>query len=111
MNTLREFIREGFHALAQPVTALRVTVELGLCKDADGPIAPSVLVDCLSLIDRLTQDLAVLREFVDQDEKPPLDSCDGQSLLQSSVAEMAIGESTNMPSGCGTRPASIPARR
>ncbi len=106
MSALREFISESFHDLAQPVTALRVTVELGLCKDADGPVRHSVLLDCLSLIDRLTQELAVLREFVSHDEEPPLDSCDGQSLLQSSVAEMdPVAQSSGIALYLHTEPA------
>ena len=33
MNGQREFMSETFHTLAQPITALRATVELGLRKN------------------------------------------------------------------------------
>ena len=33
MNPQSEFLSETFHALSQPIAALRVTVELGLRKD------------------------------------------------------------------------------
>jgi DNA-binding winged helix-turn-helix (wHTH) protein len=35
MNPQREFMSETFHLLAQPITALRATVELGLSKEAN----------------------------------------------------------------------------
>jgi len=89
MNPQCEFVRETFHTLAQPLTALRVTVELGLLKAPHEQAAHRALEDCLPLIDRLMQDLAVFREIA-LDEEPPIDSCDGQSLLQSSAAEMAL---------------------
>jgi signal transduction histidine kinase len=89
MNQQREFISETFHVLAQPITALRTTVELGLIKKPDGQGAQKVLKDCLHLIDRLMQDVAVLRESASLDEDLPLESCDGQSLLERSVEEMA----------------------
>ncbi len=88
MNPHREFMCETFHALSQPITALRANIELGLRKQ-DEQAANRVLEDCLPLIDRLMQDLAVLREIACLDEEPPLDSCDGQALLKSSVEEMA----------------------
>jgi signal transduction histidine kinase len=88
MNPDREFMCETFHALAQPITALRANIELGLGKHGE-QAAIRVLEDCLPLIDRLMQDLAVLREIASLDEPPALDSCEGRRLLQSSVEEMA----------------------
>lgn len=89
MNSQQEFMSETFHTLAQPITALRATVELGLRKVADTEAAHQILADCLRWIDRLMQDLAVLREIANLEDKPPVDSCDGQALLQSLVQEMA----------------------
>jgi signal transduction histidine kinase len=89
MNRQREFIDETLHVLAQPITALRATVELGLNTPANAQAARQALSDCLSLIDRLTKDLAVLREIASLDAVPPLGSCCGQTLLQNCVEEMA----------------------
>ena len=72
MNPQREFISETFHALAQPLTSLRVTVELGLDKDGRPTCRAAILEDCLRLIDRLMQDLAVFREIASLGEAPPL---------------------------------------
>lgn len=90
MNRQREFMSETFHALAQPITALRATIELGLRKDASEQASHLVLEDCLGLIDRLMQDLAVLREITSLDEEPPLRPCDGQALLEGCVEEIAL---------------------
>jgi len=90
MNQQREFINETFHVLAQPITALRATVELGLLKTPSEQTAQRVLEDCLRLIDRLMQELAVMREMVSLDEELPLETCDGRAPLQCSVEEMAL---------------------
>jgi signal transduction histidine kinase len=90
MNQQREFISETFHVLAQPITALRATVELGLVRPLNEQTSRQVLVDCLLQVDRLMQDLAVFREIANLDEAPPLNPCDGQLLLQNCVDEMAI---------------------
>lgn len=89
MNPQREFMSETFHTLAQPIMALRATVELGVLKNASEQDSHLILEDCLRLIDRLMQDMAVLREITSLDEEPPLESCDGQALLRGSVEEMA----------------------
>jgi signal transduction histidine kinase len=89
MNPQREFMNETFHLLAQPLTALLATVELGLSKEADGAAMQAVLKDCLYLLDRLMQDLAVFREIASLDEEPQLVSCAGRALLESCVQEMA----------------------
>ena len=88
MTPQSEFISETFHTLAQPIAALRVTVELGLREDAGKP-ARQVLEDCLRLTDHLMQDMALLREIASLAEAPQLESCDGEALLQASVEEMA----------------------
>ncbi len=88
MNSHREFISETFHVLSQPITALRASIELGLGK-RDEQAAKRALEACLPVVDRLMQDLAVLREIAGLDEEPPLDPCDGQLLLNSSIEEMA----------------------
>lgn len=90
MNPQQEFIRETFHALAQPLTSLRMTVELGLEKVADQHAAEQSLVDCLLLIERIMQDLAIFREIANLGEEPAIDACDGPALLQSSTEEMAM---------------------
>jgi len=86
----REFITESFHALAQPIAALRITVELALDKAPHEQAARQTLEDCLPLIDRLMQNLAVLREIANLVKEPPIDACDGHALLQSSAEEMAM---------------------
>lgn len=88
MNPQSEFMSEAFHTLAQPIAALRATVELGLCDHAGDP-AHQVLENCLRLTDRLMQEMAVLREIASLGEAPSLSLCDGQALLQTSVEEMA----------------------
>jgi signal transduction histidine kinase len=90
MNQQREFLNETFHVLAQPITALRCTVELGLLKTLDNKAAHKVLEDCLHLIGSLMQDLAVFREIASLEEPPPLQSCQGHTLLQGCVEEMGI---------------------
>jgi signal transduction histidine kinase len=89
MNPQREFMSETFHTLAQPITALRATVELGLRKNLSEHASHLVLEDCLGLIDRLMQDLALLREIASLDEQSPLQLCDGQGLLEGCVEELA----------------------
>jgi K+-sensing histidine kinase KdpD len=89
MNRQREFMSESFHTLAQPITALRATVELGLRKNLSAQASHLVLEDCLGLIDRLMQELALLREITSLDEQPPLQFCDGQRLLEGCLQEIA----------------------
>jgi signal transduction histidine kinase len=89
MNPQREFMSETFHVLAQPITALRVSVELGLDKEAENSAARQIFQECLGLLDRLMEDLAVFREIAILDEDPPLASCDGRALLESCVEELA----------------------
>lgn len=89
MNPQREFINETFHVLAQPITALRATIELGLSKATDVQSSKEVLADCLGVIERLMQDLAVFREIASLDEMPSLTSCDGHMLLGDCMEEMA----------------------
>jgi signal transduction histidine kinase len=88
MNPQREFISDTFHVLAQPLTVLRATVELGLIKVPDDQTARQVLEDCLYMIDRLMQDLAIFRELASLDEPPPIWPCDGHTLLENCVEEM-----------------------
>ncbi len=88
MNPQSEFISEAFHTIAQPIAALRATVELGLREDASKP-PRQILEECLLHTDRLMQEMALLRECANLYEKPQLESCDGQALLRASVEEMA----------------------
>jgi signal transduction histidine kinase len=88
MNQQHELTSDGFHALAQPIMALRATVELGVREELSAQASQRVLQDCLPLIDRLMQDLAVFREIT-RLEAPPLWPCDGRALVQSCVEEMA----------------------
>jgi len=90
MSEQREFMSDTFHALAQPVTALRATVELALSKEMDASASQRAFENCLQLIDQLMQDLAVFREIASLDEQPPVETCDGRALLQSCVAEMEL---------------------
>jgi K+-sensing histidine kinase KdpD len=107
MTPQSEFISEAFHTLAQPIAALRVTVELGLREDAGKP-ARQVLEDCLRLTDHLMQDMAVLREIASLAEAPQLESCDGEALLQASVEEMApVAEASGVALQFDAEPAFI----
>lgn len=89
MNPQFEFVEEALHVLAQPVTALHAALELGLSDHAKSPEARKVFEDCLGILDRLTQELAVFREIASLDAEPPLELCDGKALLKSCVEEMA----------------------
>lgn len=89
MNPQREFMSETFHVLAQPITVLRARVEMGLQKEAEDSGARQIFEECLGLIDRLMEDLAVFREMASLDEEPPLEFCDGRALLESCIAELA----------------------
>lgn len=89
MNPQREFLCESFHALAQPITALHVRLEMGLKKEAEHSGARQIFQECLGLTDRLMEDLAVFREIASLDEEPPLAFCDGRALIESCVEELA----------------------
>lgn len=88
MNPQAELMQDAFHALAQPVTALRTAMELALGDHAGEPALCQTLEDCLALLDRLMQDLAVFREIASLDQEPPLAPCDAQMLMRSCVEEM-----------------------
>ena len=89
MNPQVEFIEEALHVLAQPVTALRTALELGLSDHSDQPAARKVFEDCLDILDRLTQELAIFREIASLEPEPPLEFRDGEALLASCVEEMS----------------------
>jgi hypothetical protein len=89
MNPEREFMSETFHTLAQPITALRAAVELGLRKDAGEAEARRTLKDCLKMLDQLMQDLDILREIASLEGQLRLAPCNGRALLESCVEEMA----------------------
>jgi signal transduction histidine kinase len=82
------FLDETFHALAQPLMALRATVELGLVEDPSKLDATQVLGECLRSIDDLTQKMAMLREIASVDEPAALKPCDGDAILRGCVEEM-----------------------
>ncbi|HVJ05329.1 MAG TPA: hypothetical protein VM578_06640 [Candidatus Saccharimonadales bacterium] len=90
MSREREFINETFHLLAQPITALRATMELGLSKKLNEEESHQVLEDCLSVLDRLMLDVAVFREIASLEDAPELSCHDGHSLLHSCAEEMTI---------------------
>jgi signal transduction histidine kinase len=89
MKQLRTLIDDAFHALAQPVMALRATVELGLSEEPDKLEAQRVLGECLRLIDALTQEMAVAREIANVEDATTLTDCNGEALLCSCVEEMS----------------------
>ncbi len=89
MNQSRTLLDETFHALAQPVMALRATVELGLSEEPDKLEARRVLGECLRLIDALMQEVAVMREIANVEDATTLADCNGEALLRSCVEEMA----------------------
>ena len=99
MNPPRESAHESFsgaapldaifHLLAQPVMALRASVELGLSKPMNAAEARKTLENCLTLLDRLMQELAMVREISSLEPAPPLALCDVAVLLKGSAEEMA----------------------
>jgi signal transduction histidine kinase len=89
MNPQLEFMNDALHVLAQPVTALRAALELGMRDHSDQPAARKVFEDCLALLDRMTQELAIIREIASLEPNTPLELCDGAALLTSCVEEMA----------------------
>lgn len=108
MNPQQEFMSETFHTLAQPITALRATVELGLCRPSTEPATQELLQSCLSLIDRLMQDLAVFREIASIEDEPPRESCDGEAMIAKCAEEMMpVAESCGARIRLQTEPAMI----
>lgn len=89
MNPQFEFMNDALHMLAQPVTALRAALELGLRDHANEPAARKTFEDCLGLADRLTQELSIFREIANLEPEPPLELCEGAALLTSCVEEMS----------------------
>ena len=89
MNPQIEFMNDALHVLAQPVTALRAALELGLSDHSNQPAAQKIFEDCLSLLDRLIQELAIFREIASLEPEPPLEFVDGEALLRSCVEEMS----------------------
>jgi signal transduction histidine kinase len=101
MNSQREFMEDAFHLLAQPVTALRVAMELGLSDDTNPPAARKTFADCLGLLDRLMQELAIFREIASLDAAPALAPRDGEALLKGCVEEMApVAEACGVALDC-----------
>jgi signal transduction histidine kinase len=88
MNPQQEFMDETFHMLAQPITVLRATLELGLGQELSGAEAHRMLADCLLVVDGLMQEMSIFREYAGLDEQPMLQTCDGQALLVQAVDEM-----------------------
>jgi signal transduction histidine kinase len=89
MNPSHTLLDETFHSLAQPVMALRATVELGLSEGPDKVDARKVLGETLRLIDALMQEMAVLREIANVEDATTLTDCNGEALLRSCAEEMA----------------------
>lgn len=89
MNQPHTFLDEAFHALSQPVMALRATVELALTEEPGKLDSEQVLGDCLHLIDKLMRDLALVREIASIEKPPALETCDGAALLRNCAEEMA----------------------
>lgn len=89
MNAQSEFMNEALHVMAQPLTALRTALELGSKDHANQVAARRTFEDCLGLVDRLIQELAVLREVAGLQPERPLELCDGHDLLNSCAVEMA----------------------
>jgi len=97
MSQESEFISETFHMLAQPVTALRAIVELGLNKELNAQASHQILKDCLCMVDRLMQDVAIFREIASLEDAPLLTAHDGHTLLDSCINEMKIvAEASNV---------------
>lgn len=90
MNPPRTFLDEAFHALAQPVMALRATVEMALMEPPEKLDSHQVLGQCLQLIDRLTREFAMVREIAAGDEPSALAVHDGAALLRTCAEEMSV---------------------
>jgi len=86
MSVDTSYLNEGFHALAQPMMAMRATLELAL--DGDGTDARQALAETLLLLEQLTRDLSVLREMTGLDEVVDRSNCAAGPVLWECVEEM-----------------------
>lgn len=89
MTAQQELMHETFHALAQPISALRAKVELGLRAGAR-QLPMESLAECLPLVLRLSDELGMLREIAALDDKPATAHYDATALLLECVEEMAM---------------------
>ena len=89
MTEPHTLLDETFHALAQPLMALRATVELGLAEAPSKLDAPQVLGECLRLLDQLTDQMSIMREIASVENAPSLESRDGDAILRGCADEMA----------------------
>lgn len=114
MKAQQEFVSDIFHTLAQPITALRTAVELGLQKDLNGAEAEKILGDCLQLIDRLMQDLSMLREIAELDSLalPPLLHHEALPILNAALEDMLpVAEAGGIQVNCTAEAGSIDCRQ
>jgi signal transduction histidine kinase len=88
MNSQAELLVEALHELAQPATALRTALEIGLGDPTIGPSARRIFENGLSLMEDLARDLALAREIAQLQDEPQLEVCDAEALLRSCAEPM-----------------------
>lgn len=84
-----ETMDRAFHALVQPVMAMRMMLESAVEQRASGDAAQATFEQCLSALDRLSDDMNVLRQMVSLETSAHCEPCDGAALLRKSLEEMA----------------------
>ncbi len=95
MNT--DTMDRAFHALAQPVMAMRMILEAAMEQRAEGDAAQATFEHCLSALDRLTDDVNVLRQMACLEASTGCAPCDGAALLREGLTEMsAVAEEQGM---------------
>ncbi|MDR3765005.1 MAG: hypothetical protein P4M01_13010 [Acidobacteriota bacterium] len=78
----------AFHALTQPAMAMRMMLEVAQEQNASGDAAQATFEQCLLALDRLTDDMNVLRQIVCLEPSQHCEPCNGAELLRNGVAEM-----------------------
>jgi len=88
MSAQGELLSDILHLLAQPIVAMRATVELALRKPLDEKESRRALQSCLQLLERLMDEVALARELVSLEEEPPREDCDAGLVLREIAEEM-----------------------
>jgi hypothetical protein len=81
-------MEDAFHALAQRLMTMRITLETSIESFPNAGAAHETLESCMAALEQLTQDLRILREIACV-EPPAQTVCDGAELLRSCVEDMA----------------------
>jgi signal transduction histidine kinase len=88
MSAQGELLSDILHLLAQPIVAMRATVEFALRKPLDENESKRTLQSCLQLLDRLMDEVALSREIVSLEEEPLRKDCDASPVLREIAEEM-----------------------